>query len=601
MPQSQALSRFARNFGASPPVGGQSGGGGDQSMGYRSPPLSPLSRSPSRSSSFGSGDSPLPGVTKSRPSSSRGQTLLDRILSSQEKLYADISIYGNHSAREQRREIRQHNDAVLERVRGAWQSGSVPGCRQRPASAPPGSRVQVHPQALARSVLVSPPYVPPALPPPLPLPSSGAGLLRPIDPAPVTPTCTDAPLDSDRHTFETNEEYYLVCSYCGAVAGRARSCFQDDYKDTHDTDSSTARADAHSASQQSRCEQDRQMTTPRSGGTIGGGGTATRQQRRQFGFAQERLEREAAQVEAQAAGGEMDREQRKHLESIKRETSRLIAMMDLKADALAAAIEATPNRIYEAHAQHTKFCHSQCQLNLNCKAARVIANKCFVHTVEQAAKHQLDGVTAQSVALLQEKINNHENFLQYKHSVQNESAMIIVQRLSAMDPTQTCERLDGSGGGDDVQKRPRSLDREKRKLEEDASAARSPSAPALDIQVRDEIARLSAQYSCAVHVRDAARTALNDGAFSQRLKDDSVVCKEAVGVAGIAYLMLRAVEEARGDPGAPSALATKSLRSLPEGLANIDMDETVQRMVLALPDGVKAPSRAEDELYDDCD
>jgi hypothetical protein len=516
-----------------------------------------------------------------------------------------MSIYGNHSAREQRREIRQHNDAVLERVRDAWQSGSVPGRRQRPASAPPQSQLQLHPQAPTPTVLVSPPYVPPPVPPPLPpflsLPPSHTGLLRPIDPAPTTPTCTDAPLDSDLHTFETNNEFYLVCSYCGAVAGRARSGFQEDYKDTHDTDKSVARADAHPASQQSSCEQDRQMTTPRSGGTIGGGGLATREQRQQLGFAQQRLEREVARTEARAAGVALDGEQRKHFESIKKETSRLIAMMDLKADAFANAIEATPKRIYEAHVQHAKVCHGQCQLNLHCKAARVIANKCFVHTVEQAAKHQLDGVTAQSIALVQEKMNNHENFRQYKHSAQNESAMIIVQRLSAMDPMQACARLDGSSGGDDAQKRTRGPDRDKRKHDGDASNAHSPSAPALDIQVRDQIARLSAQSSCAVHVRDAARTALNDGEFSQRLKDNSVVCKETVGVAGIAYLMLRAVEEARGDPGAPSALATKSPRSLPEGLANIEMDETVQRMVLVLPDGVKAPSRAEDELYDDCD
>jgi hypothetical protein len=514
---------------------------------------------------------------------------VDEIIAGQARMSQRLSVYGTCSAREQRREVRQHNEAVL----AYWSSKSLgePMHSSRPASAPP--------QAFASGpvVLTSPPYVPPSLP------LSRAGMLRPIDPAPLTtPTCTDAPIDSDLHLFETNNEYFLVCRYCGASSGRAQSYFQDDYKDTHATDKSTARADAPPAQhKQSEIEQDKAMTTPH----CGGGAFVTKEQRQQFGYAQERVNRDAAKEAA--AESDLKPEHKKHFGNVRDRLSDLIATMSPMEPQLAAAIDATTERIYKASLQHAQFCHGDCQLKLYPKAPRVIANKCFVHTVEEAAKTQLAGVPAQSIASMQEKMDNHETFLQYNHSTQNASLHLIVKRLSTMDPMQACDRFDdgngnGNGNGDaDVQRRTRGLERDKHKHDDAAVASNSPPAPALAIQVRDHIARLSAEYGCAVHVRDAARTALNDGKFSQKLKENDVVCKDTVGAAGIAYLMLRAVEKARSDPGAPSAFSTKSTRPLPPGLDKIEVDATIHRMTLALPDDVKAPSRAEDELYDDCD
>ena len=70
-----------------------------------------------------------------------------------------------------------------------------------------------------------------------------------------------------------------------------------------------------------------------------------------------------------------------------------------------------------------------------------------------------------------------------------------------------------------------------------------------------------------------------------------------IGAAGIAYIILRAVETARtlGD----SIHSMNSLNSLPAGVEKIDVEMAIQRMIAVLPDGAKASVSAEDELYDD--
>lgn len=536
-----ALNRFARRFGSDEGIANTE----ENDHVRSSPSLSPSYYVGVRGSNSGNGRSspllggPAPPITRGRSASRLGE-----ILSSMDKMNSQSPVFSQCVAREQQRELRLQ----LERHRV---------------------------RATQTLTLSSPPLQ--------------QSSFRPINPEAETNAagiCANFPPDHGSHEFESNEEFFRVCKYCGIISGVSQNAYQTDYRETHSTDSSMARADAPSTRRDEQ-QEDRTITTPR---RTGSAPATTREFRQSMGYAQEITDRDSAEAAKTNVEELMDSSQRVQLQSLKKETKRLISMISPMERNISEAIVATTDNVYNAYLMHSKYCHKQCTVNLRHKATRVIANKCVVHTVEEASRLGLSGVSAQSITLIQDRINNHESFRQYNHSTQHNGTKLIVKKLSSMDVTIPCV-----------------CDAPPTETKVSSPVLCSPVAfqhqrhdvPALTIQVRDEIAALSAQYKYAAHVRDAARTALNDRAFSNQIRENAVVSQTDIGATGIAYIILRAVETARSAPGEPLALPTESARPLPAGVEKIDVDMAIQLMMTALPDGAKASVSAEDELYDD--
>lgn len=366
----------------------------------------------------------------------------------------------------------------------------------------------------------------------------------------------------------------FVCK-CGAEGGVVMQC---DYKDTHDTDKSSARADVYHSSR-----------------TIGRGGTISAvldtttvpgaaQKKHKLGIAPVMSQRMADKGESVLSRGN----QRK-LTQIISTVDELLLEIGRVDDKIARKVRMDSEFVFKESLKHHALCRKrECQKSLFEKPSGVIARESFVYTIDQLSSVGMDGVSMQSIVALQQRVRSSSIFNQRDNATQHQSCLAMISALSTSDNCVICPEVqsDDDRRAADVCGKAVNSSMPFRRQDSDVQTTYL-------VQLRDAISRLSVEYTCASKVRDAAMCAMQDNSFVKNLSDNGIVSHKKT-IFATAYIILRSVAEEAG-----SSDLLKSERHVRRcGLETSDVESMVQKMRLILPKGVVGGHVIEDdELY----
>jgi hypothetical protein len=403
---------------------------------------------------------------------------------------------------------------------------------------------------------------------------------------------------------ERNGEWVCVCGVVGA-----RCAMGADYKETHDTDSSKARADAPYTDKRkerfgsvpigNREESKRIRESLGIGASAVNQGSvvpATVRSKLKLGYAPEKSNK-AADMEPE----EMDKKHVSKLISVLKEINALVVHMAPVDPGVARVIRITTNRIYRDAFKHSQICkNSHCQLALVFKPARVIAHKSFVYTVEQLCNgnKQADGVSKTQLALLHERVSDSQIFRLRDNATQHEACLAMIHSIDTGDVCVQCNVVEGCDAEDKTLPSGMILgsgDTLRRQV--------SDVQPSHVMVVREAVFKLSEQFKFPTAVRDAAVTALGNRDFAQVIKNGTVVPHTASKF-GKAYILLRSVQDETGAKtccvGSSNISFDHSAHVQRVNMSNYDVDGLILQMRGLLPmktDGV--PSSVHGVYEDD--
>jgi hypothetical protein len=391
-----------------------------------------------------------------------------------------------------------------------------------------------------------------------------------------------------------------VCD-CGVVG--AKCPFDPDYKETHDTDNSKARADRPQA--EKRKERfghvpvnapDQAKRIKESMGLapkvdVGSTVPDNVKSKLKLGFAAQNANKEA---EAPVEG--MEKKHVGKLTSVIKEINSLVVQMAPVEPEVGRVIRMKTDRIYRDSYKHSKFCDNpHCQKALVSKPARVIAHKSFVYTVEQLCKgvEQADGVSKTQLTSLHERVSDSQIFRLRDNATQHEAVLAMINSLDTGDicvPCPVVEEEDAEeekafktpGGAKPGRGQPAAA---RAGGNQNMHRQDSGLQPSPVMVVREAVFKLSDQFKFAPSVRDAAVDALGDRDFASVIKNDTVVPHTASKF-GKAYILLRSIREeaeATSGGGSSGAVADHSTHIQRVNMSNFNVDDLVAQMRKMLP------------------
>ena len=385
-----------------------------------------------------------------------------------------------------------------------------------------------------------------------------------------------------------NGTHRLVCDECGAEGKQYK--YHEDYKDTHNTEKSTARADASSKSDEAIQMRFLGKTVPAMGTMI----ATSAKKKNKLGYAQEMCNKEAQLADEL----KLSRGNQRKLTSIIEAIDEFIAEMSPVDASIARKLRMDASLIFRQSLTHHEKCgRKECQKALFNKPAKVIARESFSYTIDTiSASEGFENVAKQTIVSLQQRVHNSHVFNHLENATQHQSCLAMISAISTTDNCMVC---------------PEAATEEGTKTPEPArSKATANKAPAGNVamrrqdsdvlssplmQMRDAIRRLSIEYSYSIEVRDVAMCALQDGEFSKHIIDAPITPGKATNFAS-AYVLLRSISEEIGKPNVASS-QQEQVRKV--GLADSDVESMVQRMRGLLPKTVMASGSGDydDELY----
>lgn len=372
----------------------------------------------------------------------------------------------------------------------------------------------------------------------------------------------------------------MLCNKCGAVGSMY---FGNDYKDTNDTEKSSARADAPRSSDSGVVR----VGKPPSVETTVVPSSSKRKNK--MGYAHEASTKAAEKEQKPLSKGN----QRK-LTNIIDCIEDLLNDMARVDDNIARKIRMDAEFIFLASLEHHSKCGKrECQKALFDKPAGVIARESLIYTIDQIASTGMDGVSTSAIVALQQRVRSSHVFNHRDNATQHQSCLAMISSLSTSDNSVVCPDAEV----EDDMRSP-----EKCQLKHAAMGTGVPvfrqnsdvqSSPV--VMMRDAIARLSVEYQCPGDVRDAAMFAMQDVDFVKKLfEEGSGFSMPKKSRSASAHVILCSIAK---EAGKYDEINTdKNLRRV--NLESSEVQSMVDKMVQILPKGVVG-SRVvdEDELY----
>ena len=340
----------------------------------------------------------------------------------------------------------------------------------------------------------------------------------PLKPGELCVLCRTTKPGSQRVDERTG---HLVCEECGAEG--ERYSYGTDYKETNDTDKSTARAD-HPVKER---QDPKFVNLPKTGTVI----SSAAKRKNKLGFAQELINKQAEREETKLSRGN----QRK-LTAIIESIDGLLTEMAPVDDAISRRVRMDASAVFCASvAHHDKCKKKECQKALFDKPTRVIARESFSYSIDQmSAGNGIDGVSKQKVVALQERVQSSLVFSHRENATQHQSCRAMIAAISTGDNAVECPSVDEED----------SLKTPEQKSTGPASTGVPMVRQSSDVQsspimqMRDQISRLSIAYSFPSQVQSAALLALTDGTFFKAITDQPIAPSKKTKEAS-AYLLQR--------------------------------------------------------------
>ena len=364
----------------------------------------------------------------------------------------------------------------------------------------------------------------------------------------------------------------LVCK-CGAEGGMIMS---SDFKETHDTAKSLARADVSSSSS---------GTIKASIKTLHSTSVSQSAKRKHnLGNAAEMSLKMADKEEFSLSKGN----QRK-LTNIVAVVDELLAEIGRVDDKIARRVRMDAESVFKESLKHHAKCKKrECQKSLFEKPAGVIARESIVYTIDQLSSIGMEGVTMQTIVSLQQRVRSSSSFNQRDNATQHQSCLAMISALSTSDNSLVCPEIHSE---------------DEMRLTDCVSGKASSKLPFSrqdsDVQttylvkLRDAISRLCMEYTCPNEIRDAAMCSMQDNEFVKQLSEGTVVPSKKTSFA-TAYIILRSVAEETGNSGQ----LKNELHLRRVGLESMDVESMVCKMRSILPKGIIGGTVVdEDELY----
>lgn len=385
---------------------------------------------------------------------------------------------------------------------------------------------------------------------------------------------------TDERKFLINAEGFRVCE-CGVEAGYAE--YGVDYKETHGTERSEARADV--PCQHGRDDRRSKKVAPASRAREEGSSVVpdSVKKKNKLGFAAETV---ASSVPKK--GPAMTKGQARKLTNVIDAINKLSTQIGPVDEQIMKRVRCTADSLYCKSVEHSGCCNrGTCHLGLFDKPVRVIACKAFEYTIEKASKGEgIDGVTKQTLTALQGKIESSHVFNTQDNAAQNTSCIGMLAALDSEEANQAC-RVEKEAAPPLKRKADSSegcpLASMKR---QNSDISSSPIC-----QVRDAISKISSEFCFGSAVRDSAIGALMDSSVSKAIKSNSIV-PETAGKYATAYVVLRSVVARRGEKHDDAAHSARV------GLVDKELKQMVSKMSMLMPSSTVGSSSADDEdLY----
>lgn len=377
---------------------------------------------------------------------------------------------------------------------------------------------------------------------------------------------------SNRTNILIGSDGRLVCK-CGAECGMIMG---SDYKDTHDTDKSLARADVSGSSSrllQANMKALRSTVVPESV-----------KRKHHMGNSAEISFRMADRDECSLSKGN----QRK-LTNIISNVDELLSEIGRMDEKIGRRVRMDAEFVFKESVKHHAKCRKrECQKSLFEKPAGVIARESIVYTIDQLSSIGMEGVTMQTIATLQQRVRSSSSFNQRDNATQHQSCLAMISALSTSDNSLVCptarseDEMRSSGGA---------MGKASSKIP--FSRQDSDVQTTYLVQLRDAISRLCVEYACPNEIRDAAMCSMQHIKFVKQLSEGLVVPSKKSSFA-TAYIILRSVAEETNRSG--QLKSELHLRRV--GLESMDVESMVCKMRSILPKGIiGAALIEEDELY----
>jgi len=373
-----------------------------------------------------------------------------------------------------------------------------------------------------------------------------------------------------------NRTGHLVCEECG-VEGE-RYTYGTSFKETNDTDKSTARADHPTKERQDPTFLD----LPKTGTVIPTGA----KRKNKLGFVQELVNKQADREEAKLSRGN----QRK-LTAIIESIDGLLTEMAPVDDAISRRVRMNASAVFCASVVHHEKCKKkECQKALFDKPTRVIARESFGYSIDQmSAGTGIDGVSKQKVVALQERVQSSLVFIHRENATQHQSCRAMIAAISTGNNAIECPSVNEEDSLNTPEQKSAGHTSNGMPMARQNSDVQS----SLIMQIRDQISRLSIMYSFPSQVQSAAMLALKDGAFSKAITDQPIAPSKKLKEAS-AYLLLHSIaEEMRVASTDPSQEHCRRV-----GLEGVYTRPIINRVRSMLPKTAIGTTAADDdELY----
>jgi hypothetical protein len=368
--------------------------------------------------------------------------------------------------------------------------------------------------------------------------------------------------NTDRTKLRRTGEGTVVC-VCGAECAFELS---NDYKETHATETSSARADGPCDKHPSEVNS---TLIPSSA-------------KRKFalGFAHENATKASDRIK-------LSRGNTRKLTAIIESISKLLVQMTPVDHAIARKITIDAEEVFYASVEHYDRCKKKnCQKALFNKPASVIAAKSFVNTVEQLSiGNGISGVSRQTITALQERVQCSHVFNQRDNATQHHTCLAMISELLKNDNQVVCpdEPLEAAVVSEYVKGVP---------VQRQLSDVHSSPI----VQLRDAVAHLTVECEYSQRVREVAMLALQDGDFASSLTSNHLVPK-AKGKMACAYILLRSISESMNVKAVENKNTARHVKNL--GLCASDILSMTTRMRAALPHRalLSCSDADDDELY----
>jgi hypothetical protein len=370
---------------------------------------------------------------------------------------------------------------------------------------------------------------------------------------------------SDRRKFTIDSNNFMVCE-CGVVAGQ--NGFGVDYKETHSTEGSSARADAPRKSSDFFSATGPARHKPAQASVV------SNAVRGGMGYALEMEQRAADRTET------LDKRSVNKLGKVMKYTFELLEALRPLPEPLQRQIRMRVDKIFRSAAKHNDCCNSDaCMLTLYEKASKTIAVSSVIYAFDQICnKDGVEGVTHQTLVAVHQRIQDSQVLNVGQNSSQHNIAMITT--LDTQDVEMVCRPVEREEATTPV----------KGALSTAMKRQRSDLQSSPMMQIRDAITSVSRQCGYQQRVRDAALACLHNATFAASIKNN-LLLPDTMGTKGTAQVLLLSVAEKVGAPGL-SSLENTSMG----GPGVMRLVETVK---VALPGSVFAGGTScdDDSLY----